>query len=303
MDTKKNITPHLWFDKEAKEAAEFYCTVFENSRVTSATTLPGTPSGDTDVVAFELRGMPFMAISAGPYFKLNPAISFIVNFDPSREADAASSIDAAWNKLAEGGQILMPLQEYPFSKRYGWVQDRYGVSWQLILTNPEGDERPGIVPSLLFVGEKCGKAEEAINFYLSVFKDSKPGSVMKYPAGSEPDQEGTIMFADFKLLGTWLAAMDSAHKHDFDFNEAVSLMVLCADQAEIDYYWEKLSAVPESEQCGWLKDKYGVSWQIVPERMEEMLRTGTPDQVKRLTEAFMPMKKLDMAALDQAYQG
>jgi predicted 3-demethylubiquinone-9 3-methyltransferase (glyoxalase superfamily) len=150
------ITPHLWFDTQAKEAAEFYCSVFPNSRITSVQTLRDTPSGDCDVVAFELSGQPFMAISAGPLFR---------------------------------------------------------------------------------------------------------------------------------------------------FNEAVSFMIYCETQEEIDRYWEKLSAVPEAEQCGWLKDRYGLSWQVVPAAMDDMLVSGTPDQIARVTESFLKMKKFDLAELDRAYQG
>jgi predicted 3-demethylubiquinone-9 3-methyltransferase (glyoxalase superfamily) len=102
------------------------------------------------------------------------------------------------------------------------VEDKFGVSWQLILTNPEGEERPIIVPSLMFVGDNTGKAEEASDFYLSVFKDSKRGALARYPAGMEPDKEGSVMFTDFKLLGQWFVAMDSAQKHDFAFNEGIS---------------------------------------------------------------------------------
>ena len=299
----QKITPHLWFDKEAKEAAEFYISLFTNSKVTSTTTITGTPSGDTDIVTFELRGQPFMAISAGPLFRFNPSVSFIVNFDPSREKDAKENIDVVWEKLLQGGTVLMPLQEYPFSKRYGWLQDKYGLSWQLILTDPEGEERPEIVPSLLFVGDKCGKAEEAINFYLSIFKDSKMGALLRYGKGAEPDKEGTVMFADFKLLDLWFAAMDSAREHNFSFNEAISFMVYCDTQEEIDYYWEKLSAVPEAEQCGWLKDKYGVSWQIIPTVMDEMMGSGDEEKIARVTEAFLKLKKFDMAQLKKAYEG
>ena len=208
-----------------------------------------------------------------------------------------------WSKLAEGGTALMPLDKYPFSERYGWIQDRYGLSWQLILTNPAGEVRPPIITSLLFVGDVCGKAEEASDFYLSIFEDSKRGALTRYPGGMEPDKEGTIMFTDFQLAGQWFTAMDSAHKHDFAFNEAISFMVPCATQEQIDYYWEKLSAVPEAEQCGWLKDKYGVSWQIVPTAMDEMMSKGTPEQIDRVTQAFLPMKKLDIAELKAAYEG
>ncbi|HMQ54821.1 MAG TPA: VOC family protein [Anaerolineae bacterium] len=298
----QKIVPHLWFDKEAKEAAEFYCSVFPDAKVTSITTLHDTPSGEVDTVSFELWGQNFMAISAGPLFKFNPSVSFFVNFDPSREENASEKLDALWEKLSEGGTALMPLDQYPFSQRYGWIQDKYGVSWQLILTNPEGDPRPPIVPSLLFVGDVCGQAEAAINFYVSVFKNSKLGHLARYPKGMEPDQEGTLMFADFMLENQWFAAMDSAHEHHFSFNEAISFMVSCETQAEIDHYWQKLSAVPEAEQCGWLKDKFGVSWQIVPTAMAEMMSRGTPEQIGRVTEVFLQMKKFDLDRLKQAYE-
>jgi predicted 3-demethylubiquinone-9 3-methyltransferase (glyoxalase superfamily) len=297
------ITPHLWFDTQAKEAAEFYSEVFPHSHVTDVTTIHDTPSGDCDVVSFTVWGHGFMAISAGPLFEINPSISFMVNFDPGSVADAARTLDQIWAQLASDGSVLMPLGEYPFSKRYGWVADRYGVSWQLILSDPDGDPRPAIVPSLLFTGDVCGKAAEARDFYLSTFADSERGQAVPYPEGSDPDAPGTTMFSDFRLADRWFAAMDSAVDHGFGFNEAVSLIIGCADQQEIDHYWERLSAVPEAEQCGWLKDRYGVSWQVVPVAMNEMMTHGTPEQIDRVTQAFLPMKKFDLAALRAAYDG
>lgn len=296
------IATHLWFDTQAKEAAEFYVATFSgDSKINSVKTLEGTPSGTVDLVSFRLLDHDFQAISAGPYFKLNPAISFMVNFDPSQDADAKAHIDTVWAALSEGGKVLMPLDTYPFSERYGWIEDKYGVSWQLILTKPEGEERPLIIPSLLFVGDVCGKAEEASDFYLSVFKDSRRGTLARYGAGHEPEAEQSIMFTDFKLENQWFVAMDSARDHQFAFNEAVSFVVSCDTQAEIDYYWAKLSAVPASEQCGWLKDKYGVSWQIVPTVMERMMTEGTPEQMARVTQAFLQMKKFDIATLESVY--
>jgi predicted 3-demethylubiquinone-9 3-methyltransferase (glyoxalase superfamily) len=297
------IVPHLWFDKEAKEAANFYSAVFPDSRVTSVNTLRNTPSGDCDVVSFTVWGYSFKSISAGPLFKFNPSVSFMVNFDPSQDKNAKTRIDDVWSKLSDGGQVLMPLDKYPFSERYGWIQDKYGLSWQLILTKPEGEERSLIIPSLLFVGEVYGKAEEASDFYLSVFKNSKRGAIARYPAGMEPDKEGAVMFTDFTLEGQWFAAMDSAHEHNFAFNEAISFMVNCDDQNEIDYYWEKLSAVPASEQCGWLKDKYGLSWQIVPTALDRMMKDQDQVKLNRVTEAFLKMKKFDLATLQKAYEG
>jgi predicted 3-demethylubiquinone-9 3-methyltransferase (glyoxalase superfamily) len=299
----QKIIPHLWFDKEAKEAAQFYTSLFPNSQINSTSTIRNTPSGDCDIVSFRLLGYEFMSISAGPYFKFNPSISFMVNFDPYQDKDARERIDEVWAKLLDGGKALMPLDKYPFSERYGWVEDKYGLSWQLTFTNPEGEERPAIVPSLLFVGDVLGKAEEATDFYLSVFKDTKRGTIARYPAGMDPDKEGDVMFTDFKLENQWFAAMDSARMHDFKFNEAVSLLVQCKDQQEIDYYWERLSAVPESEQCGWLKDKYGMSWQIAPRDMNDMMEKGTPEQIDRVTQAFLPMKKFDVSKLRAAFEG
>lgn len=145
----QKIVPHLWFDKEAKEAFEFYSSFFPDSKIINITTLHNTPSGDCDVVSFSLSGFEFMAISAGPIFKFNPSVSFILNFDPLKDKNAKKSLELFWEKLSAGGKALMPLDKYPFSEKYGWIQDKYGVSWQLMLTNPDGEERPFIIPSLL----------------------------------------------------------------------------------------------------------------------------------------------------------
>jgi predicted 3-demethylubiquinone-9 3-methyltransferase (glyoxalase superfamily) len=290
------ITPHLWFDSEAVEAAEFYASAFPSSKVTDVSTLHDTPSGDADVVSFELFGQPFMAISAGPLFEFTPAVSFLVGCRSKEE------VDELWGKLAEGGAALMPLDSYPFSERYGWTEDRYGLSWQVMYVSDE-EIRQRITPTLLFVGEVCGRAEEAVDLYTSVFPDSKVGHVLRYAEGEEPEEEGTIKHAGFTLAGHEFAAMDSARDHNFGFNEAISFMVGCETQDEIDYYWDSLSAVPEAEQCGWLKDKFGVSWQIVPSILGKLLGSGTEQQRARVTQAFLQMKKFDIAELKRAYEG
>lgn len=296
----QKITPHLWFDKEAREAAEYYVSAFGgDSAVTSTTPLSDTPSGDVEVVTFRLLGHEFMSISAGPFFRINPSISFIINFDPSQRADAREALDALWEKLADGGSALMPLERYPFSERYGWVQDKYGVPWQLIFSNAGGEPRPAIIPSLMFAKDVCGKAEEAMKFYTAIFENSREGIIARYGNGMLPDEEGTVMFEDFMLNGQWFAAMDSAQAHEFSFNEAVSLVVNCENQAQIDYFWEMLAADPGAGQCGWIKDKYGVSWQIVPMQMAELMG-GSPEQRARVTQAFLKMKKIDIAALQRA---
>ena len=292
----QKITPHLWFDKEAKEAAEFYTSVFKGSKIINTTTLHNTPSGTTDIVTIELMGQEFTLISAGPLFKFNPSVSFLVACETKDE------VDKLWERLSEEGTALMELGEYPFSERYGWVQDRYGLSWQVMFMG-EHKINQKITPTLMFVGKQAGRAEEAINFYATVFHDAKVGDILRYNKGEEPDKEGTIKHAAFTLEGQEFAAMDSARVHTFTFNEAISLMVHCEMQEEIDYYWGKLSADPKAEQCGWLKDKYGLSWQIVPTIMEEMLRDGDEKRLARVTEAFLKMKKFDIEALKKAYKG
>ena len=300
-DRTQKIVSHLWFDKQSYEAAEFYTSLFPDSKITNMTTIHDTPSGDPAIVSFRLWGQEFMAIDGGPHFKFNPAVSFSVNFDVSHYKDAPEMINEVWDKLSDGGTVLMPFDNYPFAEKYGWIQDKYGLSWQLILTD-SGEERPSILPSLLFIDHNYGHAEAAIQFYLSIFKNSTAGQLARYPAGMDPDKEGTVMFADFMLENQWFTAMDSANAHEFNFNEAISFLVKCDTQDEIDYYWEKLSAVPESEQCGWLKDKYGVSWQIVSGEMDDMMGSNsTPEQIARVTQTMLKMKKIDVEALRKAY--
>jgi predicted 3-demethylubiquinone-9 3-methyltransferase (glyoxalase superfamily) len=289
------ITPHLWYDTEAVEAAELYCSVLPDSKVTNVSTLHDTPSGDTDIVSFQLCGQEFQSISAGPLFKFNPSISFLISCNSREE------VDDFWNKLADGGKALMPLDSYPFSERYGWTEDRYGLSWQIMHAGDRGVTQR-ITPTLMYVGDVAGNAEEAVNFYASVFPNSKVGDMDRYGKGEEPDEEGTVRHAGFSLNGYQFAAMDSAREHNFGFNEAISIMVYCEDQEEIDRYWDALTAVPESEQCGWLKDKFGVSWQIIPTSLDEMMANGTQEQIDRVTQAFLPMKKFDLAELQKAYE-
>ncbi|SDF74104.1 VOC family protein [Mucilaginibacter gossypii] len=297
------IKPHIWFDQDkAREAAEFYATLMPDSALNYVNHFP-MPGGECEIVEFTFAGQPFLGISAGDGLKISPSISFMINFDPSRDSDAGGRIDEVWSKLSENGKIMMPLDRYPFSERYGWVSDKYGVSWQLILTNPAGEERPVIVPSLMYTDLVAGKANEAIDFYCSVFKEGKRGITAPRPEDMGPDKAGTLMFADFHIDQTWLAAMDSAHPHGFSFNDAVSLLIPCETQEEIDYYWSALSADGKPGQCGWLKDKYGVSWQVASTVMLKTLKNGSPEQIARITQAFMTMKKVDVAALQRASDG
>lgn len=292
----QKIIPHLWFDREAKEAVSLYTALFDNSRLISSTTIHDTPSGDADILRFELAGTPMMAINGGPFFKFNPSASLMVTFQSEEK------LDAVWQSLAEGGSALMELGAYPFSKRYGWIQDRYGLSWQLMLSDA-GPSVVSIAPNLLFSGTSNGKAEDAIRWYTDIFNESQIDFISRYAPGEAQSPNAKINYGAFRLLGMPLSAMDNGYDVDFGFNEAFSFVVPCDSQEEIDYLWQRLSHVPEAEQCGWLKDAYGLSWQIVPAAMGEMLANGTPEERARITAAFLKMKKMDIAALEKAKRG
>lgn len=291
-----NITPHLWYDTQAVEAAHLYCDTFGDAEIVSVSEIRNTPSGDCDIVRFRIFDQPFQSISAGDMYPFTPAVSFTVRCGSEAE------VERYWASFSEGGSELMPLDSYPFSKRYGWIADRTGLSWQIML-DEAGAARQRIVPSLMFVGDVCGQAEAAAEHYVNTFPGSAMEHVTRYGADAAPDTEGSVMYGMFTLGGKLFSVMDSAHAHDFAFNGAVSFMVSCADQQEIDTYWSALSAVPEAERCGWLKDRFGVSWQIVPAVMGDMMNRGTREQVDRVTKAFLPMIKFDIAALERAFAG
>jgi predicted 3-demethylubiquinone-9 3-methyltransferase (glyoxalase superfamily) len=290
------IIPHLWFDKEAKDAAGLYTSIFPGSKIHQSITLHNTPSGSVEPVSFELAGQSFQAISAGPLFKFNPSVSFHVRYKSKDE------VDVVWHKLLPGGQVLMDLGAYPFSEKYGWLQDKYGLSWQIDYVG-EAEIKQMVTPMIMFVGKVCGKAEEAVNYWSSLFPNGSFSRLMRYGQGEEPDKEGTLKYGAFSLLGQEFETMDSAYEHAFQFNEAISFIVYCDNQTEIDHYWQKLSAVPEAEQCGWLKDKYGLSWQIVPRDMVCLLNSGSQEITDRVTQALLVMKKLDLARLQAASEG
>jgi predicted 3-demethylubiquinone-9 3-methyltransferase (glyoxalase superfamily) len=158
-----------------------------------------------------------------------------------------------------------------------------------------------IIPSLWF----DMNAEEAMNYYVSVFKNSKIVSIDRYPDESLDEHfkgmKNKVINGVFELDGVRFQCLDGGPI--FKFNEAISFTVECADQAEVDYFWEKLSAVPEAEQCGWCKDKFGVAWQIVPKRLGELLTDPNKEKANRAMQAMMGMHKLDVAELEKAFEG
>ena len=291
----QRIVPNIWFDHNAAEAAEFYVGAFPDARVVETARYPTEGlldfqqefAGEVLTVEWEIGGYRFIGINAGSEFRPNPSISFFVNFDPSVDPDARAHLDELWAALSEGGTALMPLQSYPFSPHYGWIQDRYGVSWQLMLTNPDGEPRPFIIPSIMFGHTVQGRSREAIDYYTETF-GGRVRALVPYPDEAGP-VAGQVMFADFQLLDQWFATMDAADQ-EFTFTCGVSLMVYCRGQEEIDRYWERLSAVPEAEQCGWCADRFGLSWQLIPDNLGELM--AAPDAYAKL----MGMGRIEIAA-------
>jgi predicted 3-demethylubiquinone-9 3-methyltransferase (glyoxalase superfamily) len=275
------VHPCLWFDGKAKAAADFYCSIFNNTKI-----LADTPI----VVTFELEGQKFMGLNGGPKFQFNPSVSFFVTCDSDEE------IKILWEKLSTGGTVMMPLGTYPWSSNYGWLSDQFGVSWQL-MKGTEGNTGKTISPAFLFVGEQYGNAEAAIKHYTNIFPDSGIQHIQLYGA-NEPQPEGRLKHGQFTINNTVFMAMDGLGEHKFSFNEAVSFVVECDTQQEIDFFWNRLTEGGEESMCGWLKDKFGVSWQIVPTILGKLMTD--PEKSPRVMAAFLKMKKFDIAQLLEA---
>ncbi|MFQ4148800.1 VOC family protein [Arthrobacter sp. LAPM80] len=292
----QKIVPNIWCQGNAAGVGDFYAAVLPD---TSAEVVASYPTEDLPDFQRELAGQPLVVdvsvggyrlrlINAGGEFSPTPALSFIVNVDPSSfgsgEDEARAWLHAMWESFSDGGVARMPLGEYPHSQLYGWVEDKFGVNWQLMLTDPARGPQQVLVPQFLFTGA-AARAQAAIELYTSLFPDS--GRMLMPHQG---DTEG-VAFAAFTLAGQSFSAMDGGTDHDFTFTPGLSLEVDCADQGEIDKLWEALSAVPEAEQCGWLVDRFGVSWQIVPANMGELMQH--PGAYQRM----LGMKKIIAAEL------
>jgi predicted 3-demethylubiquinone-9 3-methyltransferase (glyoxalase superfamily) len=269
----KHLYPCLWFDGNIAAATHFYCSLFENSNVLAENSI---------VTKFEIEGTTIKLLNGGTLFTKNPSISFYVKCTTKEE------VEKLWHALSAGGKTLMPLGNYPWCPLYGWVEDKYGMSWQLFLTElKQGEQR--IVPSLLFTKEAFGSAAAAMQFYTDVFKEGQINYQAMYLEG-EGQPIGSLKFGSFKLNQSSFVAMDGPGEHAFTFNEGIAFVVECKDQDEVDYYWDKLSAGGFEGQCGWLKDKFGISWQILPIELNTLM--GKPATAEKARNAFMKMRKI-----------
>lgn len=287
------IVPCLWFASEAEEAASFYISLFKNSKINYTTRygkegyeIHQQAENSIMTVSFQIDGQKFLALNGGPIFKFSEAVSFYVY------CGSVNEINRLYERLSENGQVLMPLDKYDWSEKYAWVKDRFGLSWQLDVHEINYEQK--IVPSLLFVNKKFDKVRDAVNYFSNIFPDSR--KIMEAPYGSlENVLEGTLLFAQFAISNYLMNAISSIYPHQFDFNEAISFIIYCKTQKEIDYYWEKFTHDGEEGACGWLKDKFGISWQVVPEILEQLLLD--PSRAGKVTEAYLKMKKFEIEKL------
>jgi len=272
------VYPCLWYDTQAKEAATFYCSIFQNSFLTDE-----TPT----VVHFELDGVQLMGLNGGPQFRFNPSISLFVTCRSDEE------VVYYWEKLSSGGDVLMPLDQYDWSEKYGWCADKFGLTWQIYKANTNDDSQR-VVPLFLFSNKQFGNAENALHFYTSLFDRSEIVGIARYGEDT-PEYKGKVLHSTFRMTGREFMAMDGPGDHRFEFNEAVSLVVECDTQEEIDFFWEAFTEEGEESMCGWCKDKFGVSWQIVPGILKELM--SDREKGPRVMEAFLKMKKFDIETL------
>ena len=282
-----NIFPCLWYDGDAKESADFYCQVFG-----------GTITTDTPVVLnIELFGQKLMLLNGGPQFKKNASVSFMMLCETEEE------VEKYWSPLSENGLVLMELGEYPWSKKYGWVRDRFGVTWQVYLGEKQGEQK--IIPTLMFIHKNNGKAMEAMELYNEVFPNSKIGNVLKYGDGVANESHEipeNVQHAHFEIDDYSFFCMDNSYDHEFDFNEGISIVVMTDNQEQTDHLWNSLTKDGGRESmCGWLKDKFGMSWQIVPKKLIQLMNDPHQEKAQKVVQAMMKMQKIVISDLEEAY--
>ena len=279
---KEPITPCLWYNGQAKEAADLYCSVFNNAKITAQSPI---------VTGINVSGQNITLLDGGPMYQPNPSISFYYICDNEEE------LDCIWDAFSKEGTVMMPLDKYPWSKKYGWITDKFGISWQLALSDMS-EVGQKITPCFLFTGKQYGRVDEAIAHYSNIFEDASVDGILRYGANELPDEEGKVKHAQINLNGQKFMLMESAHAHAFTFSEGISLTIHCETQQEIDHYWERLTESGEESMCGWLKDKFGVSWQIIPTMLSKLM--ADPTKAGKAAKAFMAMRKFNIEQLVQA---
>ena len=279
---KEKITPCLWFNGQAKEAATLYCSVFANSKILAQSPI---------VTSIDISGHSITLLDGGPQYKPNPSISFYYICEKLEE------FDRIWSAFSKEGTVLMPADKYPWGEKYGWLSDKFGISWQLAL-GKISDVGQKVTPCLMFTGKQYGRVDDALEHYSSIFENVKVEGILRYGENEPPDQPGKVKHAQVALNSQKFMLMESGAAHKFVFSEGISLTIHCDTQNEIDHYWEKLTESGEESMCGWLKDKFGVSWQIIPTILNKIM--SDPAKAGKAAQAFMSMRKLNIEQIVQA---
>ncbi|AZA14540.1 VOC family protein [Corynebacterium choanae] len=270
------IVPTIWCNGNADEVAAQYRDVFGDVEIIDHQRYPEEGlldfqqpfAGKTLTIELAIRGFRLLLINADDTFTPNPTISLMVS-NPDRAAT-----QQLYAGLAADGFVMMPLQEYDFNPYYCWVEDKFGVSWQLF-THEEPVDLPAIYPSIMFCGAAQNRAAEALTHYTEVFSGEILNKVTYQDMGQGDNGVITgdsVVFATFTLEGQLFGAMDSAVEQPFHFGGGVALMVNADDQTAINHYFHALSADPAAERCGWLRDKFGLAWQVVPSNLSEFMQ-------------------------------
>ena len=214
---KSPFYPCLWFDVNARDAADFYISAFPSSKMLDSNEM---------VTTFELFNTKLMALNGGPMYKMTPAFSFSVYCENEQETQRL------YNLLSENGKILIPLNKYDWSPFYAWIEYKFGVSWQLDANSSGQKEK--IIPTLLFVNQKNTLVRDAVEYYKNIFPGSDTIFEAPYPPGSGMPA-GSLLFARFQLNGNVFNIMSSTEPHDYDFTPGNSIVVECDTQEEIDF--------------------------------------------------------------------
>lgn len=275
-----NLYPCLWFQSNAAEAVNYYNTVFRNSAIYS--------SGEM-ACSFQLMDTRFIAINGNRENGFNPAVSFFVYCGSENE------IERLYDLLRQDGNVLMPLGAYPWASKYAWVSDKYGINWQLDIDDIKTKHK--IVPALMFANHKAASVKLAVEHYTGIIPQSR--ILLESPFGPDAGMpEDAVLFAQIKLNQFVLNCMASPVEHHFDFNPAVSFVIECSGQDDIDYYWDELGKNGTYQMCGWLTDQFGVSWQIIPDRLPELL--SSPGNAGKLFPVMTQMRKINISDMESA---
>ncbi len=294
----RRIVPCLWYTREAGEAAEFYKLALPDTRIKKISHFDEVPpeaggikSGDVMLVKLMIGDSEIHLLNGGPYYEHTPSVSLMVTVGSKEE------LDLIHQKLSPGGTALIEIGEYPFSPRYTFFSDKFGVHWQLIMK--EG-EKLKVTPTVIFGGEKQGLGPEAMEHYLSIFADSSVLEEERYKK-NEGGIENSLKYSCLKIGESELVIMDAGNPSPMVLTGAISFVVPCKDQNEIDSFWEKIGAEGKEIHCGWIEDKFGVSWQVVPENLDMFINGPDKEKARRAMRAMLKMVKLDMDKIRSAY--